>query len=339
MPITKKSSLIVAMMLTLTLLLSACGSANTGSNTMASNNPKTSVTSSAPASTSTVEGNANKENGTRIVSTVKGDVVVPANPERVVVLYMQGDLIALGIKPVGTSDVYAGAAFAGALEGIEDLGIWFEPNPEEVMALKPDLILAPSEDTYEKLKDIAPTVLIPFDKISTDERVMLIGKVLGKEQEAKALLDNFHTKVEESKKKLDEQGILNKTVTIIEGGKKEMSVIESELYGRGSQIIYEYLELKAPEIIQKKMDSSKEATGNSVSLEVLSDYIGDFVFRSVWDGADDLSDNPVWNSIPAIKEGRLIEIGFDFSYYSDIYSLDKQLDFIVEKLLKANGEN
>ncbi|REK75140.1 AraC family transcriptional regulator [Paenibacillus paeoniae] len=330
MQITKKSSFILAMMLSLALLLSACGSANVSS---------PSVVTSEPTSSSSVEGGANKESGTRTVSTVKGDVVVPANPERVVVLYLQGDLIALGIKPIGTSDVYEGAAFAGALEGIEDLGVWFEPNPEEVMALKPDLILVPSEETYEKLKDIAPTVLVPFDKMATDERVMMIGKVFGKEQEATALLDNFHAKVEDSKKKLAEQGILDKTVTIIEGGKKEMSVIESKLYGRGSQIIYEYLELKAPEVIQKKMDSSKEATGNTVSLEVLSDYIGDFVFRSVWDGADDLSENPVWNSIPAIKEGRLIEIGFDFSYYSDIYSLDKQLDFIVEKLLEANGKN
>ncbi|MNW00779.1 hypothetical protein D3C71_1963180 [compost metagenome] len=47
----------------------------------------------------------------------------------------------------------------------------------------------------------------------------------------------------------------------------------------------------------------------------------------------DLSDNTIWNNIPAVKEGRLIEISFGLSYYNDIYSLDKQLDFIVESLL------
>ena len=50
---------------------------------------------------------------------------------------------------------------------------------------------------------------------------------------------------------------------------------------------------------------------------------------------DDLSDNSIWNSIPAVKEGRLVEIEFGLAYYSDIYSLDKQLDFIVEKLLEG----
>lgn len=32
-----------------------------------------------------------------------------------------------------------------------------------------------------------------------------------------------------------------------------MAVIDSKLYGRGSQIIYEYLGLKAPEILQKRL--------------------------------------------------------------------------------------
>ncbi|WP_238327918.1 AraC family transcriptional regulator [Paenibacillus gorillae] len=335
---TTKSSLILALMLSITLLLSACGAANSGSNLTGSNPPAASATA-APADTGSAEANVNKEAQTRTITTIVGDVVVPANPKRVVVLYLQGDLVAFGIKPVGTSDVYDGAAFAGDLEGIEALGQWFEPNPEAIMALKPDLILVPSTDTYDKLKDIAPTVVVPFDRMTTDERVAMIGKVFGKEQEAKTLLDNFHSKVEEGKKKLAAAGILDRTVSIIEGGKKDMAVVESKLYGRGSQIVYEYLEMKAPEIVQKKIDVANEGSGGSVSMEVLPKYLGDYVIRSVWDGADDLSDNAIWQSVPAVKQGRVIEIEFGFCYYSDIYSLDKQLDFIVEKLLAADGKN
>lgn len=335
---TTKSSLIMALMLSLTLLLGACGSANSGSSATASNTPMVSATASSPADTESAEANVNKEDQTRTVSTIKGDVVIPANPKRVIALYVQGDLVAFGIKPVGTSDVYDGAAFAGDLEGIEKLGQWFEPKPEAIMALKPDLILVPSVETYDKLKDIAPTVIVPFDRMTTDERVTMIGEVFGKEKEAKTLLDNFHGKVEESKKKLKDAGILDKTVTIIEGGKKEMAIVESKLYGRGSQIVYEYLEMKAPEIIQKKIDSAKEAEGKSVSMEVLPEYLGDYVIRSVWDGADDLSDNPIWKSVPAVQKGRIIEIEFGFAYYSDIYSLDKQLNFVVDKLLAADGK-
>lgn len=40
---------------------------------------------------------------TRIIQMEYGDVEIPASPKRVVVAFFQGDLLALGIKPVGTS--------------------------------------------------------------------------------------------------------------------------------------------------------------------------------------------------------------------------------------------
>lgn len=74
-------------------------------------------------------------------------------------------------------------------------------------------------------------------------------------------------------------------------------------------------------------------------MEVLPEYIGDYVVRSSYEGMDDLTVNPIWNSIPAVKEGRMIELSFNLSYYSDIYSLDEQLDFIVEQLLATATKN
>ncbi|MGN7413780.1 AraC family transcriptional regulator [Paenibacillus sp. SAF-068] len=327
------SSMIMVALLSITMLLSACSSGTTiptaGEGTGASsNNSSTSVSSDTGSQT-------NKDNETRTVSTVKGDVVVPANPKRVVVLYLQGDVVALGIKPIATSDVYDGAAYKSELEGVNALGTWFEPNPEAVIDLDPDLIIVPSEETYMLLKDIAPTVYIPYEKLSTEERLHSIASIFGKEQEAETLITNLNTKVEKSKKTLADAGILDKTISIVEGGLKGMNIAESKQYGRGSQAVYEYLGMKAPEVVQKKIDVVSEEAGSSISMEVLPEYIGDYVFRSVYDGADNLTDNPIWSSIPAIKEGRLIEIDFDFFYYSDIYSINKQLDFVVEKLLEA----
>ncbi|KQO15768.1 AraC family transcriptional regulator [Paenibacillus sp. Leaf72] len=330
------SGLAISLLLTLTLLLGACssGTANTSANSAASASPSNATESASPAQNDGGQASP-AEAATRIVSTEKGDVEVPAEPKRVVALYMLGDVVAMGVKPVGISDVYEGAAFEQELAGIETLGQWFEPNQEAVLALDPDLIIAPSEDTYNKLHDIAPTVYIPFDKMTTDERMKMLGKVFGKEQEVNTLMENFNKKVEESKEKLKAAGVYDKTVSIIEGGKKEMSVIASKQYGRGSQIIYEYLGMKAPKVIQDKIDVATVGDGENVSLEVLPEYMGDYIFRSSWMGMDDLSDNSIWNSIPAVKEGRLVEIEFGLAYYSDIYSLDKQLDFIVEKLLEG----
>lgn len=120
-----------------------------------------------------------------------------------------------------------------------------------------------------------------------------------------------------------------------------MFVVASPYYGRGSQAIYQYLGFNAPEKLQAHIDESIATKNDSlaleVSFEVLGDYIGDFVFRSSYEGMVDLSDHVIWTGIPAVKEGRLINIPFGFSYYSDLYSLNKQLDFIVEHMLDAPG--
>ncbi|KPN97707.1 ABC transporter substrate-binding protein [Lysinibacillus sp. ZYM-1] len=313
-------STIATLFLCLTLLLSACSS---GASTNIGGGEKQASTTQTAS-----------ESQTKIVSTMKGDVEIPVNPERVVVMYYTGDVLAFDVTPVGSSKIQEGAAFEEELKTVESLGEWFEPNVEAVIQLKPDVIIIPSkEELYDQMQKIAPTVMIDFST-SLDERLTKIGEVLGKEKEAKELLANFYAKVEDSQEKLKEAGILDKTVSIMEGGKGKMSVVTSYTFGRGSQALYEYLGMKAPDIIQQKMeDKANTQEAMDVSLEVLTEYAGDYVFRSSYEGMVDLTDHPVWSSIPAIKEGRLIEIDFGFCYYNDIYSLTKQLDFIVERLL------
>lgn len=327
-----KPSLLLTLLLCFTIVLSACSTGNTNSNASGNGSPPPSAETSKGANT----GKAAVEAQTRIISTVKGDIAVPTSPQRVVVLYLLGDVLALGVKPIGVSDVSEGAAFEDELKDVQKLGTWFEASPEAILALNPDLIIVPSEETYQALHQIAPTVLVPYEKMTTEERVSFIGQVVGKDDQVKDLFTDFTKKVDESKQKLQEAGILDHTISIMEGGKdNSMAVVASKQFGRGSQIIYEYLGMKAPEIIQQKIDTATGADGESVSFEVLAKYSGDYIFRSSYDGMADLTQNPIWNNIPAVKEGRLMEIDFGLGYYSDIYSLNVQLDYIVNALLAA----
>ena len=333
---TAKPSLMLTLLLCFTIVLSACSSGNTGSNAAgnASPSPASSPAATSPATLSPDHTAAEAQ--TRTIATVKGDIEVPADPQRVVVLYLLGDVLALGIKPVGVSDVSEGAAFEEELKDVQKLGNWFEASPEVILSLEPDLIIVPSEETYEALHSIAPTVLVPYETMTTDERVGFIGHIFGKENQATTLLNAFNSKVEESKQKLQDAGILGSTISIMEGGSdRSMVVVMSKQYGRGSQVIYEYLGMKAPEPVQTQIDSKSDIGGESVSFEVLADYSGDYIFRSSYNGMADLTGDPLWNGIPAVKEGRLMNIDFGLSYYSDIYSLNAQLDFIVEHLLAA----
>ncbi|MFS0838082.1 helix-turn-helix domain-containing protein [Paenibacillus sp. 1P03SA] len=329
---SRKPSAAITLLLCLMILLSACSAGKTSGSANSNSLPSTS-----PASTAATGSNqaAASNPATKIISTAKGDVEIPVNPKRVVVLYLLGDVLAFDVMPVGISDMYKGAAFEKELSGVQALGEWFKPSAEAVLALEPDLIIVPSEETYGMLNKIAPTVYIPYEQMTMEERLNKLAEALGKEKESAKLLADFHKKVEQSKQKLKQAGIYEKTVTIMEGGKGSMAVVSSRNYGRGSQVIYEYLGMKAPAVLQKDIDAgSKAGSSKNVSLEVLHQYSGDYVFRSAYEGMVDLSQNPAWKQIPAVKEGRLFEISFGLSYYNDIYSLDKQLDFVMDSLLQ-----
>lgn len=326
---SRKTPLAITLLLCLTLLLSACSTGGTGS---------PSANEGTGKSTNQVEANSSNPTATtsqtKTVTTIKGDIEVPVNPQRVVVLYLMGDLLALGVNPVGISSVEEGAAFASELDGVTSLGA-FKPDPEAVTALNPDLIIVTNEEIYEGLKKIAPTVYIPYD-LPVEERMKLLGEILGKEGQAQEMLDNFRKKVEQSKEKLKQAGILDKTATIMESNKGSMAVMTGLGYGRGSQIIYQYLGMKAPEVLQREIENARnDATSKDVSYEVLHEFVGDYIFRSSFEGMIDLSNNTIWNNLPAVKEGRLIDMSFGLFFYNDIYSLDKQLDFIVDSLLKT----
>ena len=102
-----KSSMGVTLLLCLTLLLSACsgtGSSNNGS-----------VASSAPAATTdgstqvqALTSNSGAASAAEMVtySAVNGEVKIPENPQRVVIIAgaFVGHLLALGIKPVGAGE-------------------------------------------------------------------------------------------------------------------------------------------------------------------------------------------------------------------------------------------
>lgn len=267
-----------------------------------------------------------KEEALRTVKTVRGEVKVPANPKRVIATYGMGDVLALGIKPIATYDA-KGRSYEKEVEG---LPVWEKFEPEEVMKHDPDLILVVNEDKINEFSKIAPTVYIPFTTISMDERLTLLGEVLNKKEEASKALSDFKTKVSNAKKQLDSKKIIDKKFSIFESDGKGGVWVYGDKWGRGGDIIYSQLGLKAPEVIQNEIIGKEQH--REISVETVKDYAGDYIIFSGEIGK--LADNPVWKSIPAVKEGRVIPIDFDLFYDIDIYSSNVQLDYLMDKLLK-----
>lgn len=137
-----------------------------------------------------------------------GETTIPAEPQRIVTWGWSNEdvVIALGKVPVGMPFQSYGGGDNGIHEWVEealaDLGAETptilpaggEPPVEQIAALQPDLIIAAysglTADQYELLSGIAPTIAYSGAPWSTpwQDLTLIIGKALGKEAEAQALL-------------------------------------------------------------------------------------------------------------------------------------------------------
>lgn len=314
----KRKSILAAAALS-AILLTACGAANKEAATEAG----LKVTEQAEETT------AGKD--TRVIKMEYGDVEIPANPKRVVVAFFQGDLLALGIRPVGTS-FNDDAVFEQELGDVTVVDA-FELNPEAIMELDPDLIIWNNTDDYESLSKIAPTLARNYYDMEVKDRLTFFGEVFGVPEKAEKIMSDFEKKAEESKKQLSEKGLADKNVILLENQTKGILRVFGDDYGRGGEIIYQYLGLKAPERIQKEVMDQEGVNFIDISYETLKDYVGDYIFSD--QRIADLKGVEVWESLPAVKEGRLVQNSSGMFWFSDITSMNAQMDFIMDSLLKT----
>ena len=85
-----------------------------------------------------------------------------------------------------------------------------EPDLEAITALKPDLILGSKfrqEKFYDELSAIAPTVFTEKVGITWKENLLLDGKALGREQQAKDLLATYEKRAKDFGAKLGDAAV------------------------------------------------------------------------------------------------------------------------------------
>lgn len=131
----------------------------------------------------------------RTVDSAYGEVEVPETPERVVAVSYDTpwQLKSLGVTPVGTQDYsdYTQGFTEEQLDFVEEaepVGKFFDLDIEAVAAAEPDLIVGDvleiDDDVYEKLAEIAPTVIVEGeDRGDWKAIVASIAEAVGTEDE------------------------------------------------------------------------------------------------------------------------------------------------------------
>ncbi|KFL17501.1 MULTISPECIES: iron-hydroxamate ABC transporter substrate-binding protein [Geobacillus] len=301
----------LALLLMFTLVLSACGNAaDDQKNNSAS--PK------------------EKKTETITYQSENGPVEVPANPKRVVVLStFAGHVLALDVPVVGVDSWSKMSPLFQ--EKLKDAEVVTDEDIEKIMALKPDLIIGLSNTkNVHKLSKIAPTVTFTYGKVDYLTQFLEIGKLLNKEKEAKAWIDDFKQRAQQAGEEIRAKIGENATVTVAENFDKQLYVFGNN-WARGTEILYQEMKLKMPKAVEEQ---ALKPGYYAVSLEALPQFVGDYLILSKnGDGDTSFMETNTFKNIPAVKNGHMFVADAKAFYFNDPITLDYQLDFFKKHFL------
>lgn len=280
-----------------------------------------------------VEGNAAAEQASSETITYQsenGPVKVPAHPKRVVVLSsFTGNVLALGVNVVG-ADSWSkmNPNFKDKLKDAEEVS---DENLEKIIELNPDLIIGLSNiKNVDKLKQIAPTVTYTYGKVDYLTQQLEIGKLLNKEKEAQAWIDDFKKRADEAGKQIKAKIGDKATVSVMEVFNKQLYVY-GDNWGRGTEILYQQMKLNMPE---KVKETALKEGYYALSPEVLPEFAGDYViFSKDQDSGNSLEETETYKNMPAVKNGHVFVADAKAFYFNDPITLDYQLDFFIKHFL------
>lgn len=258
------------------------------------------------------------------ITDVRGEVEIPENPQRIVDLSGNSDILSiLGYKVVGTanSDAYDYTKFPSYLEdtlkGAEILGYSMQDtmDVEAVMNLNPDLIVISTvqEKMYDQLSEIAPTVMIQLEALNWKDDVKSFAKVFNKDAEADKWLKNYEEKSKVAGEKIKAEYGEDTTYLSFLASGGQFFIFDGAGFGN---VLYEDMELGKPEGMPEQTDISLPVVTYEGLASIKTDYI--FLIATAEDLAQ-LESNAIWNSLPAVKEGKVVILDSS-PYFNQGYS-------------------
>ncbi|MDU2490598.1 MAG: iron-hydroxamate ABC transporter substrate-binding protein [Clostridium celatum] len=275
------------------------------------------------ASNSAANEDKTSEN-TITVTDVRGEVEIPAEPQRIVDLSGNSDILSiLGYKVVGTanSDAYDYTKFPSYLEetlsGAEILGYSMQDtmDVEAVMNLNPDLIVISTvqEKMYDQLSEIAPTVMIQLEALNWKDDVKALAKVFDKEDVANEWIANYEAKAKEAGDKIKAEYGEDTTYLSFLASGGQFFIFDGAGFGN---VLYEDMGLAKPTGMPEQTDISLPVVTYEGLAAIQSDYI--FLIATDEDLAQ-LEANSIWNNLPAVKNGNVVVLESS-PYFNQGYS-------------------
>lgn len=277
-------------------------------------------------------------NKTQVRDWTGHDVEIPAQPKRII-YYGEtfGDLIALGVEVVGGGVTCLDhSLLKDRVKDVQDIG--HPINPERLMALKPDLIIfaCADERQYNRISKIAPTVT--FNSFAPlDQRLLTLGHMLGRKQEADKWLDIFNAKADVTWKQLQSAIVPGETASVfIYDHGNRLFVMGTSGF---SSALYHPFGFQPVDKIQEVLDAGEGFI--EIPAAGLPAYAGDRIFMLVPERDDsrkameEMMSSSLWHSLPAVQNDRVYVIEAEKWNFGDALTREKLLDVLPDLLVSV----
>ncbi|MEC1176873.1 ABC transporter substrate-binding protein [Metasolibacillus meyeri] len=199
--------------------------------------------------TSTAKKEASNDTTRIVTDSVGREVEIPTTPQRVIVDWDLGHVLAVGVVPVATTTKVMGYGeflvdyYKG--QEIVDLGDEGAVSLETATNLKPDLIITYGEENVEQYEKIAPTIVFSahvYDNVEAE--ITAMGEFLNHQEDAKNFIADYKARAQAAADKIKAvipEGITFSLFTLSD---KHISVIPGGT--SGGEAMYNLLKLTAP---------------------------------------------------------------------------------------------
>ena len=281
----------------------------------------------------------------RVVDHAMGQTKVSVNPQRVVALSGSLDtVLSLGVKPVGSIQISEGNNYLkNRLEGIKSVGSFNNPSFEEIVALKPDLILGTKwddRDKYKLLSQIAPTVIADVE--SSGEWKKLLNKyaeALGKTDKAEQIIGDYNARIEKFQTQMGDR-IQETEVSIVRVRQDRIDIyLEDSFPGT----IVADAGLSHPPDQANAEDSfsmqiSKEllhiADANAIFIWTFASGNSEEADMEAQRNSKELKADPLWAKLNAVQQGKVYDVPRYWMGMGPIAAnlvLDDLFEYLLEK--------
>ncbi|WP_010268434.1 ABC transporter substrate-binding protein [Paenibacillus senegalensis] len=326
------------------IILSGCASTPPNEN----GDHETNIEANAPDSETPSDTKADGDVFFTFVDDTEREIVLPESPKRIVVLSPQ--LLDLLYAVDGTAVARAtasGGSVPKEAENLEDVGGITTVNTEKLVALNPDLVIG-STSFHRDLADILDASGIPLALFTLStyedlkEKALLMGKLAGTESSAEEQLAALDQKINEWVEQLPAEN--GPTFIMLNVAPSSVSVQRSNTVG------LEVAEMLRMSNVAEEMEASdSRPTTAPFSLEKIAELDPEFVFILIHGAQEDglnkieaeLSSQPAWQSLRAVKEERMFVLPSDLLLSNPGFRLHESVEYLAKLVYPesfGNGE-